>query len=113
LNFLLIPWQECSAGLSAAAGIFAAIPQFKTNIPDISDLLQLESWRMRVVHTLLRLSASPPLCYLKEEIPLKPPTICSNNDAPDFSIAFFHTTINMLSAAIPNLKFKIHQQELY
>jgi hypothetical protein len=58
--------------LPAVAGIFAAIPQFKTNIPDISDLLQMESWRMEVVRTFLRLSASPPLCYLKEEIPLSP-----------------------------------------
>jgi hypothetical protein len=72
LNILLIPWQEFSTELPAVAGILAAIPQFKTKIPDISDLLQLESWRMRVVRTLLRLAASPPHCYLKEEIPLSP-----------------------------------------
>jgi hypothetical protein len=67
-----MPWQEFNTELPALAGMPAASPQFKTNIPDISDLLQMESWRMEVVRTLLRLSAAPPLCYLKEEIPLSP-----------------------------------------
>jgi hypothetical protein len=67
-----MPRQEFSKALPAVAGMLAASPQSKTNIPDISDLLQMESWRMRLVRTLLRLSLSPPLCYLKEEIPLSP-----------------------------------------
>jgi hypothetical protein len=75
-------------------------PPSQINIPDISDLLQLESWRMRVLRTLLRLSASPPLCYWKEAIPLKSLPICSNKDASDFSVAFFHGNINKISEPV-------------
>ena len=60
---------------------------------------------MRVVRMVLRLSASPPLRYLKEEIPLKSPTICINKDASDFSVAFFHIKINIISGLVDYLPF--------
>jgi len=65
----------------------------------------MESWRTRVVRTDVRLSASPPSCGLKEEIPAKYPTHCSNKTCLTFSVAFFLINFNIISGRVGYFPF--------